>query len=138
MGHRVDFTMPALYPLISRQRPDSGHGGTSQKWREVDVSRRLALASHKPHLHCRAGLGNVVIDGTATNCDNKDVRKLTRRYERSAQEPQSLQAAQARLNELLAAQNIPIIKKSDVRVGKRTDSPTLICHIFVRRVRFGT
>jgi hypothetical protein len=40
-------------------------------------------------------------------------------------------------NEPLAARDIPIIEKSDVRVRKRTEVPTLVSHILVRRVRGG-
>src|ERR1700694_4755745 len=40
-------------------------------------------------------------------------------------------------NELLAAQDIPIIEKSDVRVRKRTEAPTLVSHILVRQARGG-
>jgi hypothetical protein len=40
-------------------------------------------------------------------------------------------------NELLAAQDIPIIEKSDVRVRKRTEAPTLVGHILVRQARGG-
>jgi len=40
-------------------------------------------------------------------------------------------------NELLAAQDIQIIEKSDVRVRKRTEAPTLVSHILVRQARGG-
>ena len=40
-------------------------------------------------------------------------------------------------NELLAEQYIPIIEKSDVRVRKRTEAPTLVSHILVRQARGG-
>lgn len=40
-------------------------------------------------------------------------------------------------NDLLAAQDIPIIKNSDVRVRKRTEAPALVSHILVKRVRGG-
>ena len=45
--------------------------------------------------------------------------------------------ASAGCNELLAAQGIPIIEKSDVRVRKRTEAPTLVCHILVRQAQGG-
>jgi len=40
-------------------------------------------------------------------------------------------------NELLAAQDIPIIEKSDVRVRKRTEAPTLVSHILLKQARGG-
>ncbi|MEO6781665.1 MAG: hypothetical protein ABI196_12280 [Bradyrhizobium sp.] len=40
-------------------------------------------------------------------------------------------------NELLAAQEIPIIEKSDVRVRKRTEDPMLVNHILVRQAQRG-
>jgi hypothetical protein len=40
-------------------------------------------------------------------------------------------------NDLIAAQDIPIIKNSDVRVRKRTEAPALVSHILVGRVRGG-
>jgi len=47
-------------------------------------------------------------------------------------------AAQApAVTKLLAAQDIPMIEKSDVRVRKRTEAPTLVSHILVRQARGG-
>jgi phasin len=45
--------------------------------------------------------------------------------------------ASAGCAELLAAQDIPIIEKSDVRVRKRTEAPTLVSHTLVRQAQRG-
>lgn len=93
-------------------------------------SRATAALSIKP--------GKVVLDGTATNCDNKYVRKLSRPYGRSAHKNlKTSSGTRAGCNDLIAAQDIPIIKNSDVRVRKRTEAPALVSHILVGRVRGG-
>jgi hypothetical protein len=45
--------------------------------------------------------------------------------------------ASAGCNELLAAQDIPIIEKSDARVRKQTEAPTLVSNILVGQARGG-
>jgi hypothetical protein len=67
--------------------------------------------------------------------DNKDAGKLS--WQRSAQDPKSFKRYSTGCNELLAAQDIPIIEKSDVRVRKRTEAPTLVSHILLKQARGG-
>jgi hypothetical protein len=111
-GHRQTGAT-GLFSTTNRRQPTPGTG----------QSRVTAPSLEKP--------GKVALDGPPTQEAVLAVGATSTRSSKASS------GTSAGCNELLATQDIPIIEKSDVRVRKRTEAPTLVSHILLKQARGG-